>query len=287
MNSLERENLFEFTNYPELENPSLIVGWRRVDWGEDAGKLGSKVTAFLNKNFGGQSFCKLKLVDFFFFGGVEIEDDVAQLPESKFYFCPRKDLVLFQSDRPEYEHYKFLNLVLDLAANYCKVKEVYTVAGITSLASHNHPRRISAVANHPELKEELRRYGINTEMDYETPPYESPTFSSYLLWVAKRRGIPAVNIWGEVPFYLVEDDPRILKYTLWFLDRRFKLSLDLTALDMEIRSQNEKIAALRRQKPEVNKYISLVESNIRLSDEENEKLVREVTEFLRKKEQFS
>jgi proteasome assembly chaperone (PAC2) family protein len=105
--------------------------------------------------------------------------------------------------------------------------------------------------------------------------------------VAKRRGIPAVNIWGEVPFYLVEDDPRILKYTLWFLDRRFKLSLDLTALDMEIRSQNEKIAALRRQKPEVNKYISLVESNIRLSDEENEKLVREVTEFLRKKEQFS
>jgi proteasome assembly chaperone (PAC2) family protein len=284
MTSLGKEGPFKFTSYPEFQNASLIVGWQRVGWSEDAGKLGVRVIDFLNEKLGGQSFCELKPVNFFPFAGVAIEGNVAQFPESIFYFCHRKDLIFFKSDQPRYEDYRFLNLVLDLAKNYCNIKELYTVAGIVSSASHTQLRRITTAVNQPELKEELRSYHLDTEMDFETPPHGSPTLSSYLLWEARKRGIPGVNLWGEVPFYLAEGDSAIVKSVLWFFDQKFKLDLDLTEPDIKAKNQDEKIAELRRQNPEVNKYMMLVEQGIRLSGEEDEKLIKEVSNFLSRKE---
>lgn len=68
------------------------------------------------------------------------------------------------------------------------------------------------------------------------------------------------------------------------LDRKFSLRLDLGELDLETTSQNEKIAQLRKENAEINKYITLLESGLGLDEEEQVKLAREVYELLEKRD---
>jgi len=271
------KELFKFSRQPELRNPSLVIGWS-----VDASSLGGKVTDYLVRKLGGQTFCEIEPVEFFSLGGVTIENDLVQISESKFYACHENDLVVFKSTPPSHEWYKFLNLILDIAQNYCHVKELYTVGGMISLGAHTAPREFFGTLNSPELKKTLSPYRLTRELNYETPPGQRPTLNSFLLWTAKRRNIPGANLWVPIPFYLVAvDDPRSQKRVLEFFNHRFDLQIDFGDLDEEIRKQNEKIARMRTNSPEVDEYISKLESNIRLSEGENEELVKQVEECLR------
>jgi len=260
----------------QLQNPFLLISWQT----RDIGKLASKVVDFLIEKIGGQEIAEIKPLGFFSFGGVRFKEDLVQAPESKFWACEKNNLLIFKSDEPEFEYYKFLNTILELAEYHGQVKELYTLSGAISFTAHTHPRRILTVFNQPELKERLRDYGLD-EMTWEGPP----AISSYLLWVAQRRGIPGVSLWPEIPFYLAAgEDPQAIKIILSFLNRRFNLDLDLERLNLEIEDQNEKIVQLRREHPEIDQYISRLESGLKLDEEEQFKLVKEVYEILGKRD---
>ncbi len=212
-------------------------------------------------------------------GGVYFKDDLIQVPESKFWAGEKNNLLIFKSNEPEFEQYKFLNAVLDIAEYHCKAKELYTIGGTVSFIAHTSPRRILTVFNQPEFQRRLRGYRL-TDMDYEGPP----AISSYLLWIAKRRGIPGVSLWPEIPFYLAAgEDPQAIKLTLSFLDRRFNLGLDLEEFDLEIRNQNVKIARLRAENPEINNSIEWLERGLSLSEEKQLKLAKEIYQLLEKR----
>ncbi len=275
---MREEYPFRISMEPRFQNPSLVVGWNK-----DAGKLGIKVIDYLNKKLGGQEFCEIEPNDFFSFGGVAVEDDVIQFPESKFYACEKNDLLIFKSDSPSYEWYKFLNSILDFAENYSKVKEMYTIGGMVSLAAHTAPRELLAAFNSSEMKESLSQYHLERDVDYKTPPGQRPTLNSFLLWAAKKRDIPGVSLWVPIPFYLVAvEDPKAQKRVLEFFDQRFDLEIDFKDLDDEIRRQNEKIAQARIRSSEIDDYIKKLESNLSLSEEENAKLIKEIEEVLKK-----
>jgi len=275
---LTLERPYEIYEAPGLENPSLIVGWS-----QDAGRLGPNVVDFLNKKLGAQVCADIEPSPFFHLGGVSIEDNVIQFPESKFYCCPEKDLLIFKSEAPGKEQYQFLNTILDIAQHY-RVKELYTIGGMVSLIAHTNPGRIFTVVNQAQLKKTLMQYGVDTGLDYQTPPGSRPTISSFLLWVAKRRRLWGVGLWAEVPFYLAAtEDPRGCQRLLTFLDRRFELGMDLTGLDLVIQKQDEKIEELKQQNATVSKCVEMLERGIMLSDDEHERLATEVTEFLEKR----
>ena len=268
------KSIFKFSERPKFENPSLIVGWE-----QDSGKLSPKVIEYLNKKIKSKSFCEIEPMDFFSLAGVAIENDVAQFPEGKFYYSQRNDLVIFKGSEPRTERYRFLNAIADLAQSYCKIKELYTISGSISPIAHTSPRRISAVFNQQEISESLRGYGLE-DMSWEGPP----AISSYLLWIAKNRGIPGVSLWPEIPFYLAAgEDFQAIKLTLSFLDKRFNLGLDFEELDEKIRAQNIKIEQLREEDSEINRYIGMLESELSLSEEEQVELTMKVTELLEKK----
>ena len=277
---MSEKHAFEIYGEPEIESSSLVVGWS-----EDAGKLGTKVADYLNKKLGGEELGQIEPADFFPLGGVIVEDDVAQFPESKFYWCREKHLVILRSNQPGSEWHRFLNSVLDVAEDYCHAKELYTIGGMVSLAAHTSPRELLAVANSPEMREILSQYDLARGFDYETAPGQRPTLSSFLLWVAKRRKVAAASLWVPIPFYLVAaEDPRAWRKTVEFLDRRFGLGIDLGDLDEDVARQDEKIAELRSRSVEVDGYIRKLESNLGMTQEENEKLVKEVEEFLRRRD---
>ena len=268
------EDLVEVYRTSQLRNPSLIVAWQT----HDVGELSSKVIHFLNEKLGSQKIAEIEPSGFFPFGGVAFKGNLLQIPESKFWACEKNDLLIFKSEEPEYEWYKFLNAVLDFTEHYCQVKELYTIDGTPSLAAHTTPRRILTVYNQPEFQKTLQDYGLE-DMTWEGPP----AMSSYLLWLAKRRGIPGLSLWPEIPFYLAAgEDPAATKLTLSFLDRRFNLGLDLGELDSEISDQNEKIAQLREEDAEINGCINRLESGLSLHEEEQVKLARGVYEILEK-----
>ena len=270
--------LLKLSWQPQLQSPSLVVGWS----GEGS-TLGAKVTDYLNKKLGGQSFGEIEPTEFFPLAGVTIEDDLVQFPESKFYAFPKNDLVVLRSDPPSYDWYRFLTLILDIAET-CQVKEILAIGGMVSLSAHTAPRQLLGTFNSPELKEALSSYNLDREMNYETPPGQRPTLNSFFLWVARRRNIPGVSLWVPIPFYLLTvDDPRAEKRVLEFLNRRSDLGMDLTDLDEEIKKQNVKLARARESSPEIDEAIGRLESNLTLSPEENQKLIREIEKFLRGK----
>ena len=268
------KSIFRFSERPKFENPSLIVGWE-----QDNGKLSPKVIEYLNKKFKSKSFCEIEPMDFFSLAGVVIENDVAQFPEGTFYYSQRNDLVIFKGNEPRFERYRFLNAIADLAQSYCKIKELYTISATISPIAHTSPRQISAVFNQHQIQQKLRGYGLQN-LNWQGPP----AISSYLLWVAKNRGIPGVSLWPEIPFYLAAgEDFQAIKLTLSFLDKKFNLGLDLAELDENIRDQDIKIAELREEDSEINKYIGMLESELPLSEAEQVELTMKVTELLEKK----
>jgi proteasome assembly chaperone (PAC2) family protein len=272
--------LVKFSSRPEFRNPTLVAAWSM-----DAAGLGWRVTDYLVSKLGGQPFCHIEPVDFFPLGGVTIDNDLVEFPESRFYACPEKDLVLFQSTPPGHEWYRFLNLVLDVARDYCHVREFYTVGSMIALGPHSAPRQFFATVSSRELKEELSPYGLTREVDYETPPGGRPTLSSFFLWATKRRSIPGANLWAPVPFYLASyDDPAACKMVLEFLNHRLGLRLELADLDEEARVLDERINRIRASSPEVDGYISKLENSERLAEGEGEKLAKKVEELLREEE---
>jgi len=267
----------QYTARPEFRSPTMIAGWAM-----DAASLGWQVTDYLIKKLGAQPFCHIEPVDFFSLGGVSIHNDLVSFPKSRFYACPEKDLVIFQSMPPAHEWYRFLSLVLDVAQDYCHIREFYTVGSMISLGPHTAPRQFFATFGSPEMKEELSPYELSREVNYETPPGGKPTLNSYFLWAVKRRNIPCANLWVPVPFYLVSSyDPASYRKVIEFLNHRLNLGLDLSDLDDRARILNEKIAGIRITSPEVNGNIEKLENNQRLAEEEGEKLVGEIEELLR------
>lgn len=263
---------------PQFKGPPLIVGWY-----EDVSELGAKIIDYINSKLGGEVFAEIEPLDFFPLGGVSVQDDLVQFPESKFFYSRQKDLVLLKSNAPRFEWHRFLNTVLDFAEKYCSAREIYTIGGMVSWSAHTTPRELLAISNSPKMKKILSQYNLSKRMDYETPPGQRPTLSSFLLWNARNRNIAAANLWVPVPFYLLPtEDPTACKKVIEFLDEKFGLGMDLRDLDEAVKNQNERIARVRFNYPEVDSYIKSLESNIALSQEESEKLVREIEEFLKR-----
>ena len=273
---MDEMQTFKVYGKRELQDSSLIVGWS-----EDAANLGTRVIDYLNKKLATEEFGEIDPVDFFPLGGVSVEDDIVQFPESKFYCSYEKNLVIFKSNAPRAEWHKFLSSVLDVAERYCHVKELYAIGGMVSLSAHTSPRSLLLVSNLPRMKNELGQYDLARGMDYETPPGQRPTLSSFLLWVAKNRDIPAASLWVPVPFYLVAtEDAAACRKVVDFFDKRLALGIDLSDLDEAVARQNEKLAQIRFSFPEVDSYIRNLESNIALSQEDSEKLAKEIEEYL-------
>ncbi len=271
--------LLRFFAQPKLRKPTLVVGWE-----SGTSRIGAKVTDYLINHLDAQAFCEIDPVEFYPLGGVAIVNDIVQFPQSTFYACREHDLIIFQSATPRYEWYRFLNLIVDVAQEYYRVKEMYAIGSMITLAAHTVPRDSWATFSSPQFKKILSPYRLSREMDFETPPGGRPTLNSYLLWVTKKRKLTAANLWLPVPFYLMgNDDPDSHKKALEFLDKRLDLNLDYADIDASIKRQNEKLDRLRQSSPEIDAYIRKLETNQRLSEDEHENLVKAVDDCLRER----
>jgi len=253
-----------------------------VGWSDDAGRLGGGVVDYLNRKLGGRMFCEIEPVQFFPLGGVTVDDDGVQFPESRFSACSRGNLATFKSNPPAAEWTKFASLIVNLGEQHCDMREIHAISGMVTLSAHTVPRQLVATYNTAEFKAELQSYDLVGNVDYETPPGQRPTLNTVLLWAAKRRNIPGLGLWVPVPFYLAGlDDPLGRRRVIEFYNQRFGLEMDLTDLDDEVRSQFVRLAEARSNSPEIEESISKLESNQPLSEDESLRLINDVERVLK------
>lgn len=271
---------FKIYDDVKLECASLIVCWT-----QDAGRIGVGVADYLISRLNCRPFGEIEPVGFFPLSGVTVEKDVAQFPRCKLYYCSEKGLLVFLSDSPRAEWHRFLNSILDLASYRCRLSEVYTIGGIISLSAHTVPRQMTGVVNSPLMKQVLNRYSIDLSTNYETPDTQRPTLSSYLLWTTKQRNISGASLGSPVPFYLAGTaDMQAWRETLGFFNQKYECGFDFADLDKEIANTNMRLAKARQDYPELNSYLSRLEANQGLTIAENERLVKEIEEFLKSEE---
>lgn len=272
-------NSLKYQWKPEFAYSSLVVGWSG-----DAGNLGDAVANYLINNLSGRAFYEIDPADYFQLGGVTIENDMVQFPESKFYACPQHNLVIFKSTPPSYEYYQFFNHVLDIAEHRCNVKHIYTIGSMVSLNPHTVPRQILGTFSTVEAKIDLTSYDIDSSISYETTPGQKPALNSFFLWSSRKRNLVGVDLWVPVPFYLMSlPDPKSQKIILEFFDRRFQIGFDLREFDEEIIKQNRMINEVRNIYPDIDDCLERLENNITLSEDENMKLIKMIEEYIKGK----
>jgi predicted ATP-grasp superfamily ATP-dependent carboligase len=275
---IREEAAFRITARPELKEPVLIVGW--ID---DASKIGERTLDYIIEKTGCKACAEILPEGFFPMAGVNVEGDVALFPECRFFAGTERNLLVFKSSIPRTDWYRFLHALLDVSNNF-GVKEIYTVGAMVSAAAHTMPRVLVGIVNAGEAKNGLEPYNVMTGSDFDTPPGQKPTFSSYLSWVARQRDITAVNLWVPAPFYLVQaEDPRACKRLVYFFNDKYGLGVDFTALDDEIASQNRKIAELFAASPEDESFVRRLETGEGLDSEQTEKLASDMSEHFKKK----
>jgi predicted ATP-grasp superfamily ATP-dependent carboligase len=262
---------------PETEDATLLVCWT-----QDAGGIGNGVFKYLYDRLHCTMFAEIEPGEFFPLRGVTVENDIASFPESRFYKCSEANLIIFKSSIPRFEWYRFIETVLEVAQEICQVKEIYTVGGMVSISAHTLPRILMATMNTAEFKTSLCDFDINLSLDYESPPGQRPTMSSYLIWEAMRRDIAGISLWVPVPFYMVSvTDLRSCRRMVDFLDRKLGMGMDFSSIDKSLGEQNYAILQATEAFPEIMDTIRKLETNSAVSEEESDKLVEIMEEYLK------
>jgi predicted ATP-grasp superfamily ATP-dependent carboligase len=274
---VNEEAVYSIFNKPRLKKPVMVVAWS-----EDASNIGIRAADYLIDALKCRELGEILPDGFFTMSGVNVMDNVAQFPESKFYVSDDGKVIILKSSIPRVDWHRFLTALLEIAKKECGVAAIFTIGAMISVAAHTSPRVLISVVNNQDLKAELEPFDVMCNTDYENPAGQKPTLSSYLLWLARQKDITAAALWVPVPYYMVSvDDPRACKRIVSFFNSKLNLDVDFTGLDGEISVQNSRISTLYARLPEIEGFVHKLEAGESLESEESEKLLREITDLFK------
>ncbi len=206
---------------PELKNPVMFCGWPGI------GNIGLTAMDTLRVVLKAEQFGEIESWEFFDPQKVTIEKGLLkalEFPSNKFYFCRLKtrpetsrryrDLIFFiaqqqPSDGPAryaqgQKAYEMANLVLDVAEKF-GCRRVYTSGAAVTAIHHTARPRVWAVPNSQDLIAEVIQYEntiLMSEIEGRSDQGVITGLNGLLLGVAKERGLEAICLMGEIPYYL-------------------------------------------------------------------------------------
>jgi len=263
---------------PALFHPVLLVGWQT----QDVGNVGTGTMNYLQEACQAKEVAEVDPLGFFAFEGAIFKNNLIQIPESKFYECAENNLLLLGSDEPMYEKYNFINTTLNYCRDEYMVSRLFTFNGHPSPVTHHGSRSIFLVFNQLKLGEEFPENEQVEHVSWDGPP----AMSTYLLWVAQKKGISGITLWVEVPFYLSSiEDPAAIKSIFSFLNAHLDLRIDLSRLNQKIERQNRLLQELCDTNPEVAEKMQKLDQEEELEENEQVFLSKTVYEYLQSRKQ--
>ena len=190
----------------ELRSPVLLCGWAGI------GSVGLTAVSTLRRLVRAQPFGEIEPYEYFDPSRAIVKSGrirEMRFPTTRFYrhrLVDRDLLLLIGEQQPNDERkaYEMASEVLDVAERL-GCRRIYTSAASVTTIHHTARPRVWAVPNTSALLTEVRKYG-NTILMSEVGSTNGDGLISglngILLGVAKDRGIEAVCLMGEVPYYL-------------------------------------------------------------------------------------
>lgn len=250
-----------FYKEPELKNTIMFCGWPGI------GNIGILAIDTLKGLLKAQEFAELEPWEFFDPQKVSIEGGLLrymEFPSNKFYFCRKaslsgqrlkagpehsrsdKDLIFFIGQQQPTEGgtryaqgqkaYEMANLVLDVAEKF-DCHRVYTSGAAVTQIHHIYKPRVWAVPNKQELIKDVKQYRntiLMSEIEGKGDQGVITGLNGLLLGVAKSRGLEAICLMGEIPYYLQAAPwpyPKASKSILEVLAKILDVTLDLSTMD--------------------------------------------------------
>ncbi len=215
---------------PFLKNPILIVGLPGI------GNVGKIVVDFMIE--------ELKAVKLYEISGHSMpnsvfvnEENLVELPKIEMYYKHlknNKDLILLTGDvQPidEESCYEFCEELAELSVGY-KVSEIITLGGI-GLGEVPKKARVFCTGNSHEL---IKKYKEGTNINTQVYGFVGPIVgvSGLLVGISEKKKIKAISLLAETlghPMYL---GVKGAKETLYVLDKKLGLKINIKKLDKEI-----------------------------------------------------
>jgi len=210
-----------FYEEPELKDPVMFCGWPGI------GNIGLTAIDTLRVVLKAEEFGEIEPWDFFDPQQVRIANGLLkelEFPSNKFYFQRlearpehirrERDSIFFIGQQQPGEGptryaqgqkaYEMANLVLDVAEKF-GCQRVYTSGAAVTQIHHTARPRVWAVPNKQNLIAEIKEYDntiLMSQIEGRSDQGVITGLNGLLLGVAKKRGLEAICLMGEIPYYL-------------------------------------------------------------------------------------
>lgn len=281
-----------FTDIPTLNRPILLLAFK--GW-NDAGTAATFAARFLSQRFAARKFASLDPETFYNFveqrPTVRLRNGEREIswPTNEFSYARDpgliQDVIIGLGVEPHLKWRAYTDAILHIVQE-CKVELVVTLGALLADVVYSRPVRLTGTASDPELAKRL---------NLAVSKYEGPTgIVGVLHDTCRRKGIPAISIWANVPHYLqaspnVKAALAIVRRALTLLD----FSTDLGDLERAASDFDKRIADILASDPKVAEYVRRLEERDEDEDDNEEQpgstdalptgeeLVRQLEQFLR------
>ena len=290
---------------PELENPVMVASWPGI------GNIGIIAVDTLRNMLGAEELGEIEPWDFFYPRKVLIRNgelkDV-EFPSSKFYFkrTGETDLLFFVGEEQPSDGgrtyaegkkaYQMANLVLDVAQKF-GCKRVYTSGAAVAPIHHTARPKVWAVPNTKGLISEVKTYEntiLMSDIEGRGGQGNITGLNGLLLGVARKRGIEAICVMGEIPVYLQGFPlpyPRASKSVLEVLTAALGIEIDMDRIagfieqsDSQIEQLYEKFPPEIKEQLDKLKFVSYAQPTepTPITEEDKKRILEDIDKFFKK-----
>ncbi len=289
---------------PKLENPVLIAGWPGI------GNVGIIAVDTLRGLVEAEEFGEIEPWDFFYPKKVVVRDSELkdlEFPSNTFYFkkTADRDLLFFIGEEQPTDAgrfyaegtkaYQMANLVLDVALKF-GCRRVYTSGAAVAPIHHTMRPSVWAVPNTRELIGELRSYQntvLMSGIEGRGGQGNITGLNGLLLGVAKKRGLEAICLMGEVPVYLQGFPityPRASQSVLEVLTASLGIEVELEGIvELAERSEREIERLYQMFPPEIQGQIDKLRYMTRaepaepgpITEEDKQRILEDIDKFFK------
>ncbi len=294
-----------FYKEPKLIDPVLIACWPGI------GNIGIMAVDMLRRMVAAEELGEIESWDFFYPRKVLIRDGELidlEFPNNKFYFkkIGKKDLLFFIGEEQPSDSagvyaegtkaYRMANLVLDVAQRF-GCRRIYTSGAAVAPIHHTTMSRVWVVPNSKGLLDEVKGYEntvLMSEVEGRDGQGNITGLNGLLLGVAKKRGLEAICVMGEIPIYIHGFPipyPKGSKAVLEVLSAALAIKIpmdEINALiqqsDSEIESVYEKLPSEIKEQLDKLKYVVYTKPSEPepITEEDKKKILQEIDKLFKK-----
>lgn len=269
---------------PELKEPRLIIGF---DGWPNAAGASTSVVSYLIRKLKAKKFGRIEPWNFYVLTSsrpmTSIRDGVVKSftpPRSDFYYWKNEsgnDLIFLLAREPDLHWKEYAALVFKVLRNFGG-KRVYSIGGVSDYVPHTRDVIVSAIVNHPRLREELEEY----ELEFIT--YKGQADIHTILNAVPDQDLEVISLWGRAPIYLPRN-PQVDYALLKKLVPILGLGLDLEDIRKSSQDFGEKISERVHQISEIRDMVYRLEDaydrRMKVGPTESEDLIKGIEEWLK------